>query len=183
MPLPSGLRPVTDADADGLIELIAAAYAEHPGCVLDLPGIDADLAAPATAAARTGSRWWVVEDDGRIVAGIGAGPLSPDGLVELKRLYVAKSHRRRGVAAALVGLVEQRARDVGARAVELWSDTRFADAHRLYGRLGYIATGEQRDLHDPSHTTEQRFVRGLSAPVEPAGASSRRDGTDGGSSP
>jgi hypothetical protein len=58
--LPVGtLRPVEDGDRDALIALIGAAYDEHPGCVLDLPGVDADLCAPATtAAARGGPGGW-----------------------------------------------------------------------------------------------------------------------------
>ena len=150
-----------DADADGLIELIGAVFAEYPGCVLDLPGLDADLQRPATTATATGAGWWVLEDDGRIAATIGAGRLAPDGSVELKRLYVAASHRRRGLARGLVALVERHATDVGATSIELWSDTRFRDAHALYRSLGYTPTGEERDLDDPSNTTEYRFVRPL----------------------
>jgi RimJ/RimL family protein N-acetyltransferase len=155
-------RPVVESDADGLIALVGAAYAEHPGCVLDLPGVDADLLRPAAAVGDRGGRWWVVEADGAgIVATIGAGPLDEQGDVELKRLYVAAPHRRRGIAADLVARVEAHAADLSARRVVLWSDTRFADAHRLYRRLGYVDTGRRRDLHDPSKTTEINFVRPL----------------------
>ena len=153
------LRPVTDGDANGLIELIGGVFAEYPGCVLDLPGLDADLHQPATTAMATGAAWWVLLDDGRIVATIGAGRLADDGSVELKRLYVASSHRRQGLARGLVALVERHAEHLGATSIELWSDTRFRDAHALYASLGYAPTGEERDLHDPSNTTEYRFTR------------------------
>jgi putative acetyltransferase len=161
-PLP--IRAVTDADAEGLITLIGSAYAEHPGCVLDLPGIDDDLPVPGTVAARRGGRWWVIVDGDRVVASIGTGPLADDGSLELKRLYVAASHRRRGLASRLVQRVEAHAAGLGATAVHLWSDTRFTDAHLLYDRHGYTATGEQRQLHDPSDTTEFHFHRS----IEPA---------------
>ncbi|TVR37542.1 MAG: GNAT family N-acetyltransferase [Nitriliruptor sp.] len=153
------LRSVCDADADGLIDLIGGVFAEYPGCVLDLPGLDADLHQPATTAMATGAAWWVLLDDGQIVATIGAGRLADDGSVELKRLYVASSHRRQGLARGLVALVEADARRRGATSIELWSDTRFRDAHALYTSLGYEPTGEERDLHDPSNTTEYRFTR------------------------
>jgi putative acetyltransferase len=159
--LPVGtLRPVEDRDHDALVTLIGAAYDEHPGCVLDLPGVDADLVAPATTAAARGAPWWVVTDGDRVVACVGAGPLR-GSTVELKRLYVAASHRRRGLAAALVRVVEAHAGALGAREVELWSDSRFTAAHRLYTRLGYLDSGERRELGDPSETTELRFSRHL----------------------
>jgi GNAT superfamily N-acetyltransferase len=156
-----GIRPVTDDDADGLIALVGACFDEYPGCVLDLRGLDADLLAPATEVSRRGGAWWVVERQRDIVATVGVGEIREDGLVELKRLYVGPSARRQGLAAALVGVVEAHAIARGALAVELWSDTRFLDAHRLYERLGYLATGETRELHDPSDTTERRFRRDL----------------------
>jgi len=156
-----GLRAVRDADADALIMLIGAAYAEYPGCVLDLPGVDADLCAPATEAARRQGPWWVVEHGGRVVGSIGAGPRRPDGHLELKRLYLAPEVRGQGLATRLVGLIEQHARRLGATTIDLWSDTRFDAAHRRYEQLGFRRTGEARDLDDPSHTTEYRFVRDL----------------------
>lgn len=154
-------REVADRDADDLIELVGAAYAEYPGCVLDLHDYDADLLRPAAAIRASGGRWWVVEDAGRVVASICASGIDEHGEVELNRLYVAASHRRQGLAAHLVARVEEHARELGARRVSLWSDSRFTDAHRLYRRLGYVETGEQRELDDPSNTTELGFVREL----------------------
>jgi putative acetyltransferase len=160
--LPVG--PLEGRDRDQVIALVARAYAEYPGCVLDLSTVDADLddlAADLAAADGTG---WAVRDDGRVVACVGVTPATVDGEpgAHLHRLYVAATHRRRGLAAGLVALVEAHAEAAwGARAVELWSDTRFADAHRLYARCGYRRTGETRRLHDPSDTTEYRFVRHL----------------------
>lgn len=155
------LRTVRDDDADALTALIGAAYAEHPGCVLDLPGVDADLRAPATTAAELGGRWWVLDGAaGGLAASVARGRVRA-GTVELKRLYVAASARRRGLGAALVTHVEDDAAAAGATTVELWSDTRFHDAHRRYAALGYRETGERRELHDPSDTTELRFVRRL----------------------
>lgn len=168
-PLP-GLRPVVDADADAVIALVGAAYDEHPGCVLDLDGVDDDLTAPGTNASERGSPWWVVErrTSGavQVIATVGCGPPTGEDTLELKRLYVALPQRGRGLATALIELVEDHAAELGARSVELWSDTRFVDAHRRYAALGYERTGEDRRLHDPSDTTEWRFVRPL-APARP----------------
>lgn len=169
------VRPARDADAEGLAELIGGVFGEYPGCVLDADGIDADLRAWATHLADRGGTGWVLEDDdGRLVACVGVAPTDdlPAGAedlapvtspvaVELKRLYVHADARRRGVGRALVGQVEAWAGAHGADVVVLWSDTRFADAHRLYTRLGYRELDTRRDLHDPSDTTETAFVRVL----------------------
>lgn len=154
------LREVRDEDADALIALVGQAYAEHPGCVLDLPGVDADLCAPATTAAARGGPWWVLVHDDEVVGSVGAGaPI--DAMIELKRLYLDAAWRGQGLASALVRHIESHAGQVGARRIELWSDTRFAAAHHRYHQLGYTPTGETRDLDDPSNTTEYRFVKNL----------------------
>lgn len=155
------VRAARDDDADGLVALVGGVFAEYPGCVLDPDGLDADLFAWATHLAGSGGTGWVVTaPDGEVVACAGVVPLD-GGTVELKRLYVAATARRRGLGAALVALVEAWARDHGRDRVVLWSDTRFDDAHRLYERLGYDRAAETRALHDPSDTVEAHFTRTL----------------------
>ena len=53
------------------------------------------------------------------------------------------------------------ARAQGCTAVELWSDTRFDLGHKVYEALGYRRTGESRELHDISMTTEWKFSKSL----------------------
>lgn len=162
------LRALRPDDADQVIALIGGVYAEYPGCVLDLPGVDDDLPVLAAHLAALGGRGWVVEDDVDVVAVVGVAPGIVDGVpgAELKRLYVAASHRRRGLGRQLVAVVEDHAvTELGAEAIELWSDSRFDDAHRLYERCGYVRRPQTRDLHDPSHTTEHRFVKVVAPPA------------------
>lgn len=163
------LRDARDHDADELAALIAAAYAEYPGCVLDLPGVDADLTEPATTAGRTGGRWWVLVEGSRIVGSVGAGPRDADGSVELKRLYLARSLRGRGLATELIGRVQDHAAGLGATRVALWSDSRFTAAHHRYEQCGYQRESVTRDLDDPSNTTEYHFTRPL-VPAQPTEA-------------
>lgn len=165
-------RSLRAEDSLAVIALVERAYAEYPGCVLDLPGVDADLPVLAEAWRDAGGRGWVVEDDDEVVvACVGLTPAQDDAhgaRVELKRLYVADTHRRRGLGRALVALVEHHAvADHDARSVELWSDTRFRDAHRLYEGCGYERTGGIRRLHDPSDTTEYHFVHRLGPEGDP----------------
>lgn len=159
------VRALRAEDSAALIALIGGVYAEYPGCVLDLPGIDDDLPRMRAAVDEAGGEFWVVERDEEVVACAGWAPHPVDGRPggELKRLYVRADQRGSGIGRWLVERVEAAAAAAGAEVVELWSDTRFHDAHRLYTRLGYEPTGETRDLHDPSATTEYRFVRTLTS--------------------
>lgn len=150
-----GLRPVTDADAGGVQALVDGCFAAYPGCVLELDGPDAWMRAPGSLRPTL----QVVPDPARgLSACIGWAPAGADA-VELKSLYVAAPHRRRGYAAALVGLVERTARQRGARQVELWTDTRFTDAHRRYERLGYTRLPGERPLHDASQSIEYPYAK------------------------
>lgn len=158
----AGLRPVRDADSAAVVALIGGCFAEYPGCILDLEGIDSWMRSPASTYERRGGEFWVVQCDGVVVACAGYRP-AEDGSVELKSLYVGAAARRAGLGARLVALVEQAAARAGATAVMLWSDTRFADAHRLYERLGYVRGSVTRQLQDPSDSTEYRYVKELTA--------------------
>lgn len=162
------VRPATDGDAQGLVALVGGVFEEYPGCVLDPEGLDADLFAWGSHLDEGGGTGWVVLDEDEVVrACVGVAPVTtavpgvPDAVpvVELKRLYVAAAARRQGLGRGLVARVEDWARRHGAGAVVLWSDTRFADAHRLYERCGYARTRRGRDLHDPSNTHEHEFLR------------------------
>jgi len=166
---PGELRPATDSDAADVQTLIGGCFAEYEGCVLDPEGLDAWMAAPASSYASKGGQFWVLahqagEADG-LAACVGWGLAGP-GRIELKNLYVSAPARRQGLGRRLVALVEAAAREQGADAVVLWSDTRFVDAHRLYQSLGYQRSGDQRALNDPSNTIEYGFVRLLRAGIE-----------------
>ena len=66
-----------------------------------------------------------------------------------------------GLGSRLVALVEHEALGRAMATVELWSDTRFIDAHRLYRSLGYDQLPGTRELHDLSDTVEYRFAKRL----------------------
>lgn len=153
------VRPVRDEDGPGVIALIAAAYAEYPGCLLDVDRECPDLRAPASSLKERGGAFWVAERPDGIVGCIGYRP-AHEG-VELVRLYVGKAARRQGLGSRLVGLVEAVAGERGARHIVLWSDTRFADAHRLYERLGFHRGAMPRALDDISHSVEFFYRKAL----------------------
>ena len=156
-----GIRAAQDDDAWDLVGLVAGCWSEYPGCVLDVNGEAPELLAIASHYSAAGGRVWVVED-GRGLAGcIAMRPGDGPHAARLEKLYVAGRARRRGLGTELVALVETEALARGAVEIDLWSDTRFEDAHRLYERLGYARDGQSRELHDLSHTIEYHFRKSL----------------------
>ena len=91
--------------------------------------------------------FFVAELERRIV---GTAGLSAEG--SLERFYVLSAARGAGVGSALLTAVAEEARQRGHRRLEIWSDKRFADAHRLYQRYGAQVVGERvHDDPDSSH--------------------------------
>jgi GNAT superfamily N-acetyltransferase len=158
------LRRAHDGDSWDVIALIGACWSEYPGCVMDVHGECPALLAPASTYERHGGEFWVATDACEtVVATVGWRPLRA-GAIELERLYVNRRWRRQGLAATLADLVEHTAAGRQATTIELWSDSRFADAHRFYERRGYTRSGPDRELGDLSQTREHQFVKVLEPP-------------------
>jgi N-acetylglutamate synthase-like GNAT family acetyltransferase len=155
------IRDARDDDAERLIDLIEACYSEYDGCVLAVDEEAPELRAIASNHARRGGRFWVAERNGNLVGCAGLVPAEQGGAVEMKKLYVARDFRQNGLGARLCSLVEVEAMSRGAATVELWSDTRFKDAHRLYERRGYARRPQTRELHDASKSVEYYYCKEL----------------------
>lgn len=155
------IREARDDDAEGLMALIAAVFAEYEGCVFDVDGEIPELRRIASAFAEVNGRFWVAERDGRVVGCVGVAPAHDRTGVELKKLYVAASERRQGLGDRLCERVLEEARRRGARFIDLWSDTKFETAHAFYERRGWRRDGTTRELHDKSDTVEFYFRREL----------------------
>ncbi|MGN6743733.1 MAG: GNAT family N-acetyltransferase [Amnibacterium sp.] len=81
-------------------------------------------------------------DGGRILVAGGAlkrGRPGPDGrpAAELKRMWTAPAHRRRGLAGRVLAELEQRAADLGYTRLELTTGARQPEAVALYLRHGW----------------------------------------------
>lgn len=151
------LRPARDEDSAGVITLIAAAFAEYPGNVLDVEVEERGLLAPASSF----EAFWVIDSGGQIAGCIAAATRAPGVRAELKKCYVAKELRGKGWGRRLVAQMEAWTLANGMQEVELWSDSRFLEGHRAYLGLGYHQTGALRELHDLSHSTEWHFLKRL----------------------
>ena len=163
------LRRATPQDTPAIHHLVIEVFGEY-GFGLDV-NVDKHLGDPAGYFDEHGGVLFVIErmdggradgtgfDNGESVAAIvgTVGYLPMDrGDIELKALYLRKLLRGRGLGRRLVTLVLDHARAVGSPRVELWSDTRFAEAHRLYESFGFRNIGK-RDLHDEWASWEYGF--------------------------
>jgi GNAT superfamily N-acetyltransferase len=139
---PIRIRRAAAADSAPAAAVVRAVYEEY-GFTWDEHGYHADLRDVETAYAA----FFVAELDGRIV---GTAGLSERG--SLERLYVLPAARGAGAGSALLAAVAEEARRRGHDQLEIWSDKRFEDAHRLYRREGARVVGERvHDDPDSSH--------------------------------
>jgi len=155
------VRDARDDDGGGMITLIKVCWSDYPGCVLDVDGELPELRTIASHFGAIGGHFRVAEREGAMVGCVGAAPTEAVDGFELCKLYVAHSDRRLGLGRELVRRVEDEAVAAGSLSVELWSDTRFAEAHRFYERLGYVRLAQIRTLGDVSNTVEYRYRKAL----------------------
>jgi putative acetyltransferase len=82
------------------------------------------------------------------------------GYGELKRMYVPPRHRGRGVARALLAVLEAEARAAGATALMLETGIRQPEALSLYEREGFVRCGPFGDYaEDPFSVFMQKPLR------------------------
>lgn len=86
-------------------------------------------------------RFFVARWESRAV-GCGAMVIDEDdGSAELKRMFVSPAARGRGIARALLELIEERGRSLGLRQLLLETGVRSVEALGLYRRHGYRERG------------------------------------------
>lgn len=174
------MREAMNGDVDGIVDVVKTVYEEYQ-FAWDADGYHADLYDPETHYKSKGDQFLVAEDD-RIVGVVGLCfhtliPGDPGKVVtnegrlrvagtdcSLERLYVHPAARRRGLGQALAREVIARAKAAGCSGMELWSDKKLVDAHRLYGRFGAVTVGE-RLCHDPDQSPEWGLFLNLTQPL------------------
>ncbi len=172
------IRDARDEDGAQLCALIEPIFAEYEGVIFDLEEMP-ELLQVATAFKSEGGGFWSAFRGEQLVGCVGWTPAKttegakttevarqsdvhkPGKRIELKKLYVARSERGRGLGGILCDRVEAAARAHGASLVELWSDVKFLPAHRFYERRGYQRGIRTRALNDCSDTTEHYFCKVL----------------------
>lgn len=157
----SGIRAFGAGEEAGLYDLIARCYREY-GLTLNLDDeCEQHLRDPGEYFRSHGGELWVVTDDNGIVRASAALALHGE-VAELKCMYVDPSLRRRGIGRRLAEHVLRAARDRGCSTMELWSDTRFEAAHRMYESLGFTRF-DRRAINDSNNSEEWGYRRSLGA--------------------
>jgi GNAT superfamily N-acetyltransferase len=154
------IRPFRPEDKPGIVAIIEAVYRDY-NYVMDFDHFDADLADIQTTYQDAGGEFWVADHCGAIAGSVGVVPHGGD-TCELKRLYVGKARRRRGLATRLLATARGWAMSRGYRRMILWSDVLLTAAHALYVKSGFRVTSETRAI-DPTNPTsvERRFESDL----------------------
>ena len=114
---------------------------------------------PAEAFLPPDGEFLLLVEDGVAVAG-GAFMRHPSGAAEVKRMWTAATHRRRGLARRVLTLLEQRAAAAGYGRMHLTTGPRQPEARDLYLAAGWTP------LFDPAapRPTDTETLRAL--PVE-----------------
>jgi GNAT superfamily N-acetyltransferase len=142
----AALPPASDLLAAMEAEMLEL-YADSMGAMP--PAGPADFTPP-------GGAYLVGFVDGEAVCGGGLKRL-PDGAVEIKRMYVVPTARRRGAARALLVALEGAARDLGYATVRLDTGPRQPHAKALYTASGYVEVGDYNDNPYAAYWGEKRL--------------------------
>lgn len=155
----SVITRATRADAPGVIDLIGRVFVEY-GWIWEPATEVPDLLRWTPHYEPPHGAFFVVREGERVVGSVGVDR-TDDDIAELHRLYLDPVLRGRGLGNALVETVLGWCRDSGVTRLVLWSDTRFAHAHRLYLRHGFRQTGERVLPEDINQTREYHFERAV----------------------
>jgi GNAT superfamily N-acetyltransferase len=112
------------------------------------------------------SRWVLVLEEPGVTVLVRDASRGVDVLVayddrSLRHLAVHPDQWGRGLAASAVGTAVAAMERAGATEAELWCLAENRRARRLYERLGWTATADQRPAPWPPHPVELRYVRPL----------------------
>ncbi len=169
------IRPAKPEDTAAVVDVIRAVYDEYR-FTWDEADYHADLYDLDSYYLRAGNPFWIAEvDDSKPVGTVALQIFEPingipgrlsevDGMVRisgcdcaLTRLYVKPEARGAGVGSALFREAIDAAVKGGCSHMEIWSDKRFHEAHKLYQKLGAEVVGD-RICDDPDESPEWGLI-------------------------
>ncbi len=149
------IRPARKEDIDRLTEIIRDTIHSY-GYIFELEFELPDFLDYDNYYGKAKGELYVLEDRG-VVAGCGA--LKLDGEIPyLSRIYVDEKYRGLGYGKAIVQYLMKRNVELGNNLLELWTDTLFRTAHKMYEKLGFHYTGRVRPLGDINNCFEYHYT-------------------------
>jgi putative acetyltransferase len=141
------IRDLEPCDLPAVRHLVEEVLGEF-GFTAQVGGIDRDLQEVRVRYGGTAAGFWVADGGGAVVGTVAIRPKDA-ATCELKRLYVRPDHRGTGLGQRLYEHAEAFARGAGYGRIWLDSSRRFAKAHRLYQRNGFVLVESlQNDWED-----------------------------------
>lgn len=151
------LVPYQDQHRDGVIGVIRGVHDEY-GFTWEADGYHRDLYDVQGHYLQPGGMFWALMHGDKV---IGCAGVSLHGdHAELHRMYLQANHRGSGWGRKMLLKAIEFAKSRGCVAMELWSDVKLTDAHKLYLRSGFTQHGE-RICDDPDNSREYGFWKEL----------------------
>jgi putative acetyltransferase len=149
------IRSATNADAQAVRDLVFGVLGEY-GLLAEHEGVDADLGDIEANYILRGGMFDLVFDENacdplpygrgsvsggsvlgeRLIGTVGLYPRDPD-VSELRKMYLLKSARGKGLGKLLLERVLARARALGFRRIELETSSKLIEAIGLYKKYGF----------------------------------------------
>lgn len=130
------IRSATNADGPAVRDLLFGVLAEY-GLLAEHAGVDADLTDIEANYLSRGGLFDLVFDPGdRLIGMVGLYPREV-GVAELRKMYLLKSARGKGLGKMLLERVLTRARELGFRRIELETSSKLVEAIALYKKYGF----------------------------------------------
>lgn len=170
------IRLATRADEPSIQHVIRTVYEEY-GWPWYPQDYHKDLYNIRAAYFDHGGAFWVAEHGGKVVGTTALEVFDPfpgqEGMVmvneawrgagcdcSVERLYLLSETRGLGIGSALWRHTIAAAKDLGRKRMEIWSDKRLHEAHKMYEKYGAVQIGE-RLCHDPEQSPEWGMVLDL----------------------
>lgn len=129
------IRPATNADCEQIRNLVFGVFAEFG---FEREAADRDLDDIEGRYLSRGGLFEVLERDGKVIGTVGLLPTG-DRVCELRKMYLAREERGKGLGRLLLERMIAAARARRFRRMELETASRLVGALRLYERFGFKA--------------------------------------------
>ncbi len=130
------IRLATNRDAPLIKQLVFSVLTEF-GLTPDPEGLDEDLNDVESTYLASGGLFEVVESGDGAIVGTAGLVIRTDGKAELRKMYLRKDFRGRGLGRILLERMLNHARAKGVRVVELETNSSLQSAVRLYRAYGF----------------------------------------------